>query len=149
MFFALSYAAMGWLLATRLPRNPLGWIFLILGASMAVQLSVTFLVQEGHQSFRQISYPLLVGAWLSSSVHLPAIMFFMSVIFLRFPTGRPLSQRWRIFGLLSFIGTSLIALGIGLDPEGLAWYPSLPNVFAVSRGMSPILTAITLAGLAV
>ena len=149
MFFALSYALMGWLLATRLPRNPLGWIFLILGTSMAMQLSVTFLVQEGHQSLRQINYPLLVAAWLSSSVHLPAIMFFMSVIFLRFPTGRLLTHRWRIFGVLAFIGTSLIALGIGLDSEGLAWYPSLPNVFGVSRALNPLLTVITLAGLAI
>src|SRR3954467_9590130 len=38
MFYALSYSAMGWLLATRLPRNLIGWIFLVLGVSMAIQL---------------------------------------------------------------------------------------------------------------
>ena len=46
MFYSISYAAMGWLLATRLPRNLLGWIFLALGLSMAVQLTVTFIVEQ-------------------------------------------------------------------------------------------------------
>ncbi len=149
MFFGISYAAMGWLLATRLPRNPLGWIFLILGVTMALQLTVTFLVQEAHQALRPLSDSLLLGAWLGSSVHLPSIMFFLSVIFLRFPTGQPLTPRWRVFGLLALIGTLLIALGIGLAPEGLAWYPTLPNVFAVSRSFKPVLTGLTLLGLVI
>ena len=149
MFFGISYAAMGWLLATRLPRNPLGWIFLILGVTMALQLTVTFFVQEAHQFLRRINDPLLLAAWLGSSVHLPSIMFFMSVIFLRFPTGQPLTRRWRIFGLLALVGTLLIVLGIGLAPEGLAWYPTLPNIFAVSRSLNPVLPGLTLTGLVI
>ena len=147
MFYGVSYAAMGWLLATRIARNPLGWIFLVLGVTMALQLTVTFLVEEGHQALRPISYPLLVGAWFASSVHLPSIVVLTSVVFLRFPTGRPLTPRWRAFGWMTFFGALGIALGIGLSPAGLSWFPSLPNVFAVSRDMNPMLTALTIAGL--
>jgi hypothetical protein len=149
MFYAVAYAVMGWLLATRLPRNVLGWIFTILGLSMAAQLTVTFLVQEAHQVLRPMSYPLLFGAWLSSSMHLPMITVLTSVVFLRFPTGKLLTWRWRSFGWLAFLGALLISFGIGLQPEGLAWYPSLPNVFAAPRSLIPALNVLTTIGLTV
>jgi hypothetical protein len=147
MFYAVSYAFMGWLLASRLQRNPLGWVLLLLGVFMAAQLTITFLIQEGHQAFRPIEWPLLFGAWLSSSAHLPLLVFLTNVFFLRFPTGRPLTPRWRFAGLLTLIGVVLVIVGIGLDPTGLGWYPSLTNVFAAPFSMRGALGIVTLAGL--
>jgi hypothetical protein len=146
MFYAIAYAGMGWLLATRLPGNVLGWVFLLLGLGMALQLLVTFLVQEGHQAFRQISYPLLVAAWLASSAHLPMLAVLTNTVFLRFPTGRPLTPRWRGAGWLAFFGALLVIIGIGLQPSGLTWYPSLTNVFAAPFAWRPLLFPITLLG---
>src|SRR5205085_7411301 len=114
----------------------------------ALQLTVTFFVQEGHQALRQLSEPVLAAAWLASSVHLPMLVVLTTVVFLRFPTGKPLTPRWRIAGWLALVGAILVALGIGLDPEGLAWYPSLTNIFAAPFGWGPLLTAATVAGLA-
>src|SRR4051812_13691775 len=71
MFYAVSYSAMGWLLATRLPRNLLGWIFLFLGVSMGIQLTTTFIIEGVYQAFRPLETPLLFGAWATSSLHLP------------------------------------------------------------------------------
>lgn len=146
-FYAVAYAAMGWLLATRLPRNVLGWVFQLLGLSMAAQLLVTFQVQEGHEAFRQLSYPLLVAAWISSSAHLPMLAVLTNVVFLRFPTGRPLTPRWRGAGWLAFIGALLVIAGMGMQPSGLTWYPSLTNVFAAPFSWRPLLGPITLLGL--
>ena len=147
MFYAIAYAGMGWLLATRLPRNVLGWVFQVLGLAMAAQLLVTFLVQEGHEAFRQLSYPLLVAAWISSSAHLPMLAVLTNVVFLRFPTGRPLTPRWRGAGWLAFIGALLVIAGMGLQASGLTWYPSLTNVFAAPFAWRPLLGPITLLGL--
>ena len=147
MFYAIAYAVMGWLLATRLPRNVLGWVFQVLGLAMAAQLLVTFLVQEGHEAFRQLSYPLLVAAWISSSAHLPMLAVLTNVVFLRFPTGRPLTPRWRGAGWLAFIGALLVIAGMGLQASGLTWYPSLTNVFAAPFAWRPLLGPITLLGL--
>lgn len=149
MFYAISYSAMGWLLATRLPRNVLGWVFLALGLGMALQLNVTFLVEEGHQAFRPLSYPLLVSAWAASSVHLPLLVVLTTVVFLRFPTGKPLTPRWRGAGWLALLGAVLVIFGIGFRPEGLAWYPSLTNVFAAPFGWRTYLGWLTVAGLLV
>jgi hypothetical protein len=147
MFYAIAYAGMGWLLATRLPGNVLGWIFQILGLAMASQLLVTFLVQEGHQAFRPLSYPLLVAAWLASSAHLPMLAVLTNVVFLRFPTGRPVTPRWRGAGWLAFVGALLVIAGMGMQPSGLTWYPTLTNVFAAPFSARPLLNIVTLAGM--
>ncbi|MEA2677496.1 MAG: hypothetical protein QOJ81_1637 [Chloroflexota bacterium] len=147
MFYAIAYAGMGWLLATRLPGNVLGWLFQVLGLGMAAQLVVTFLVQEGHEAFRQLSYPLLLAAWIASSVHLPMLAVLTNTVFLRFPTGRPLTPRWRGAGWLAFFGAVLVIAGIGLQPSGLTWYPSLTNVFAAPFAARPLLGPITLLGM--
>jgi hypothetical protein len=146
MFFAVAYSAMGWLLASRLPRNVLGWLFLGLGVAMAFQMTGTFLIQEAHQVFRPLDFPLLVYAWAMSTGHLPFSVTFLVVVFVRFPTGKPLTPRWRGVGLITGIGAILVGLGVGLDPRGLMWYPSLPNPFAAPAAAVPLLNMLTLAG---
>jgi hypothetical protein len=148
MFYSVAYAAMGALLATRLPRNLLGWIFLLLGLAMASQMTATFIVEQGHQAFRQLDYPTLFAAWLSSSFHLPFTILLTTVVFLRFPTGHLLSARWAVAGWMTFIGALLVAFGVGLSPVGLAWFPSLPNIYAAPSAMGPTLQIVSIAGLA-
>jgi hypothetical protein len=149
MFFALAYSAMGWLLAARLPRNVLGWLFLAIGLAMAFQMTGTFLVQEAHQVFRPMEPAVLLYAWLGSTVHLPLTVTLLVIVFVRFPTGRPLSPRWRGVGLLTGLGALMASIGVGLDPGGLMWYPTLPNPLAAHRSVAPVLNLLTLGGLAV
>ena len=100
MFYAISYAAMGWLLATRLPRNLLGWIFLFLGLAMAVQLHGHVHDRGGvYQAFRPldtIAALRRVDGLVASSA--AARLVLTTVVFLRFPTGKLLSRRWAIAG---------------------------------------------------
>jgi hypothetical protein len=148
MFYSVAYAAMGWLVATRLPRNVLGWVFLLLGMAMAMQLAVTFTVQESHQAFRPVDPAVLYAAWLFSSFHLPLIVLLSTVVFLRFPTGRLLSRRWALGGWLALLGSVLVGIAVAMSPLGLAWYPSLPNPMAAPRVMRSALDGATLLGLA-
>ncbi len=147
MFMAVSYGAMGWLLAHRISRNPLGWLFLVIGVVTAMQMTATFLVQEDHQAFRQVDYGDLWAAWLSSSVYLPLLVGLFVVVFLRFPDGRPLSRRWGYASWLAAIGTVLVIATTGLSPEGLLWYPSLPNPIALSVDARPALAVAAVIGL--
>ena len=94
MFFAVAYGMMGWVIATRVPRNPLGWLFMVMGLGMAAQMAVTFLVQQGHQLFRPMDPLLLIGAWVVSSVHLPSLVACFAFVFSWFPDGHSLSRRW-------------------------------------------------------
>lgn len=147
MFYGVAYAAMGWLLATRVPRNPLGWLFLLLGAAMATQLSITFIVQQGHQAFRPLDPIVHFAAWFASTFHLPVTILLTVYVFLLFPTGQPLSRRWATAGWMTAAGTLLAIIGVGLAPEGAAWYPSLANPFAAPMSMRFPLGLVTVAGL--
>jgi hypothetical protein len=149
MFYSVSYAAMGWLLASRLPRNLLGWIFLFLGLAMAVQLTITFTIEATgvYQAFRALDTSLLFGAWMASSLHLPTLTLMTTVVFLRFPTGKLLSRRWAIAGWTTLVGALIVGISVGLSPSGLAWYPSLPNIFAAPFAWKPVLQATEILGL--
>jgi hypothetical protein len=148
MFFAVAYAAMGWLLAARLPRNVLGWLFLAIGLAMAYQMTGTFFVQEAHQVFRPLDFLPLVYAWLTSTAHLPLTVTLLAIVFVRFPTGKPMTPRWRGVGLVTGIGAILTSVAVGLDPRGLMWFPSLPNPFPAPAALLPLLNGVLLIGLA-
>ena len=147
MFYSVAYGVMGWLLATRMPRNPLGWLFQFLGLSMASQLVATFLVQDGHEIFRPLDYGLLVAAWAGSSLHLPSIIMVTATIFAVFPHGRPLSKRWALGIWAAVAGSLLTMLNVGTLREGLLWYPSLRNPFAAPAALVPVLGAVGIVGL--
>jgi hypothetical protein len=147
IFYALSYSVMGWILATRLPRNLLGWLFLFLGLFMGAQLVMTFAIEGVYQAFRPLETPYLFGAWMASSLHLPSLVVLTVVVFLRFPTGKLLSIRWAIVGWATLIGALIVGLSVGLNPSGLAWYPSLPNIFAAPFAMKATLQATAVVGL--
>jgi hypothetical protein len=147
MFFAIAYGVMGWVIATRVPRNPLGWLFMVMGLGMAAQMGVTFLVQQSHQAFRPMDPLLQAGAWAASSVHLPSLVACFAFVFSWFPDGHSLSRRWAIAPLLATMGVGLVIVSIGLSPVGLLWYPSLPNLFSVSAAYQPVLDAIGALGL--
>lgn len=147
MVLVVAYGAMGWLLASRLPRNPLGWIFLSIGYGFVLQMIATFAIQAGHQAFRPLEPLVLAAGWLSSSVHLPSLILSFGLIFLLFPDGRPLSRRWAAVGWLIALGTLLVIVGVGLSPSGLIWYPSLANPLAAPQSFEPALIGVGLTGL--
>lgn len=147
MFFALAYALMGCIIATRVPRNPLGWLFEVMGLGMAAQMAITFLVQQGHQAFRPLDTLLLGGAWLVSTVHLPSLVVCFAFVFSWFPDGHCLSRRWTSALWLAGIGTVLVMAAIGLSSNGLLWYPTLPNLFSVPAPYEPVLSVVGAIGL--
>ena len=147
MFMAVSYSAMGWLLAHRVTRNPLGWLFLAIGVGTAVQMTGTFLVQEGHEAFRPLDGGELASAWFASTLYLPLVVALFVLVFLLFPDGRPLSRRWGRAGLLAGLGAGAMIVSAGLSPDGLMWYPSLPNPLAAPSALRPLLVVSGLVGL--
>jgi hypothetical protein len=147
MLMALAYGAMGWLLATRLSRNPLGWLFMLVGLAMALQMSTTFWVQQGHQAFRPMEPLALLAAWAGSTLHLPLTIVLLVFVFLLFPDGRALSRRWAWAGWAAVAGAGLVGLSVGLAPEGLQWFPTLSNPLAAPSVLRPVLPVLNVGGL--
>ncbi len=90
----IAIPVVGVLLASRRPQNPIGWLFLALGFTLALQ---DFSAPYGLHALVADPGSLPAGrvlAWLSNWVF-PVIFGSLAFIFLLFPTGHLRSRRWR------------------------------------------------------
>jgi two-component system, NarL family, sensor kinase len=114
----VTFAAIGGLVAGNRPENPIGWLFLAHSACFAVAtLAGTVAVaQQDVLPADRLRALLIVfmGAWpLGIGIALPLAVQL-------FPTGRPLSPRWRwLIGLTVVSGLAFDAQTV-LDPAALA-----------------------------
>jgi hypothetical protein len=118
--------AMGALVATRLPANPIGWLFLAAGFLLALA-GATF-GYGGYALDEGAGLPGGVAAsWVTSWAFLPAIFGVPSLLFLLFPDGHLLSPRWRPVLGLTLVSLVSMALAEALRPGELRDAP-VPDV---------------------
>jgi hypothetical protein len=104
--WAVTSSAVGTIIASRRPENPIGWILCVIGLLWA---SNSFF---GYYAIRALiahagSLPAgEAAAWISAWIVYPAFGL-LAYLFLLFPDGRPLSLRWR--PLLWINGVLLVA----------------------------------------
>ena len=89
----LTYPFVGTLLAVRRPRNPLGWLLLLLGLGFTLSFFSTEYVARATVSGWPLPGAVWV-AWLSSWTLVLNVSIAFGWIPLLFPTGRVLSPRW-------------------------------------------------------
>ncbi len=89
----LMYAAVGAVLARKLPRNPIGWLFLAVGLGLLLGGALT---EYATNAFVTAPDTLPFGstaAWIGSWAFL--FVGAIPLILVLFPTGSPPSPRWR------------------------------------------------------
>jgi len=116
------FAVVGTLVASRRPRNPVGWLFLVFAVVAAFVASA-----DRYASYALVEHPgSLPGgdwvAWLASGIWHPAFGFFVFA-FLLFPNGRLPSTRWRP---VAWIAVANYLMGGVL---GLLWGPLFGEFF--------------------
>jgi MFS family permease len=114
----VTFAAIGGLVAGNRPRNPIGWLFLGHSACFAVAtLAGTIaVVQQATLPLGSLRALLIVfmGTWpLGIGIALPLAVQL-------FPTGRPLSPRWRWLIWLTVVSGLAFDAQTVLDPAALA-----------------------------
>jgi MFS family permease len=114
----VTFAAIGGLVAGNRPRNPIGWLFLGHSACFAVAtLAGTIaVVQQATLPLGGLRALLIVfmGVWpLGIGIALPLAVQL-------FPTGRPLSPRWRWLIWLTVVSGLAFDAQTVLDPAALA-----------------------------
>lgn len=119
---AASYATVGALVASRLPTNPIGWLFSALGFVIAVEFFGTEYLDVGRVGeYAVLPQPRWL-AWVtrgSTEISMPLFV----LVLLLFPHGRVPSSNWRVVGYLAVAAgvvnaaiTFLLAVSTGQSP---------------------------------
>jgi hypothetical protein len=116
----VTLAAVGTILATRVPANSVGWLLLVAGFLLGVRL-LAFDYEVASREIPSGSWPgTNVAAWLDNYLLGPPLGILVLVIPLVYPDGRLLSRRWRwLVGLIVVMSVSGV----------LAWFRPGPIPF--------------------
>ena len=146
-FFVGAFATMGALVASRRPRNPIGWILLSGGAAYTIGgLTITQTESEG-------GAPALVH-WVSTWVWMAGIGPVATFGLLLFPDGHLPSPRWRAFAWFAaatiVVTGAVIAFKPGpfeddtiVNPLG---FDAIPGLMEVLQNVSPAALALAILG---
>jgi two-component system, NarL family, sensor kinase len=143
--FAVAFATVGAVIASRRPQNPVGWLFCAAGVGFAV----TALVAE-YRVYAVLTRPgsLPLGpevAWIAEWIW-PLGFGVVACVMLLFPDGRPLSRRWWPTVWLAGIGGGMAAVGIALSPGPLAEFTVVSNPFGLDRA-GPVIDILVTVGM--
>jgi signal transduction histidine kinase len=114
----LGYSTVGAILASRNPRNPMGWIMLTVGLAFALAQATetyakyTLEIDPGVLPFGA------VAAWFGTWDYAVAFAALL-VLALLYPSGRVVSPRWRMVPWIVVASASIAAVGTALGPGSL------------------------------
>lgn len=137
----VAFAVVGIVVVRKRPEHRLGWLFCAVALLMGIGVAA-------HEYARRAlvlspgSLPAgTFAAWLVDLIALPMTGLLAGVLPQLFPTGRPISRRWRVplWGAVCFIAAG--AVGNAFYPQRLESIPSLSNPYAVD-GAKVVLTAL-------
>ncbi len=127
----LVFSAVGALIASRRPDNPLGWLFCGFGLISTANAFLSGYAEWGI-FYRPGSLPgAELAYWFGQAVWLPTLGLSSALIFLLFPTGRVPSPRWR--PVLWATVASCVAGGIGAAIS--------PTLYGIDSISNPVLGA--------
>jgi hypothetical protein len=133
------FGVLGAVVATRHPRNPIGWIF----CAVAVTTGLGFL-SLGYTELwlAEGTGPRWLGetaAVYHNASWVPDVLLPVTFLLLLFPDGRLLGPRWRIVGWCAVVGVAG-ELAVQLTHPGpVEDFPQVENPYAVSEGLSDAL----------
>ena len=142
---SLAFPTVGALIASRLPTNPIGWLFCGMGV----------LYDAGRFTGAYADYALAENfafpggeyvAWFSSCLWFAGLPLGVFLVLL-FPEGRLSSRRWRIVAWAAIFGAALATLGTAFMPDYLiVTHPYVENPFGVVGVIGGGLTTYDLFG---
>jgi hypothetical protein len=145
LFFVavVGYAFVGALIADRQPRNPIGWLLLATGILLAFGALVDANLMLDDAPARGVS------AWLSDWTWFVWLSLAGIFLPLLFPTGRPLSRRWRRVLWLGVASLVLSVLGSAFQPGPLdvdSAVPEVDNPFGIGGFAADVWPVMSRAG---
>ncbi|MEZ4670763.1 MAG: histidine kinase [Anaerolineae bacterium] len=126
----ITYCVVGALVASRHPRNPIGWMFCVTGFLTALNmLTAGYDLYDRLTGLNGTLPGVVLARWLNLWLWLPNTLVPFTFVLLLFPTGRLLSVRWRPIAWAAGLGITLITFAI-------AFYPAPPKELGIT-GSNP------------
>src|SRR5215218_8734965 len=129
----LAFPIVGALIASRHPKNPVGWICLAVGLFW-------MLIFLGDSIPGSGPYPVTIDA-LTQAIWIPPVGLLGIYLILLFPDGKLPSRRWRPLAWLSGVVVLLARLGITFSPGPLEGHPGVRNPFGLEEAPPWVATA--------
>ena len=141
----VSFSIIGAIIASRLPGNPVGWLFCAAGCTIAVAyLSAEYAIYT--LLARPDSLPIGEAlAWLAFWVWIPSIGCIVLSLLL-FPDGDLPSSRWRWLAWLTVLVTIAGAVWVALSPGMIGNLRFIRNPLGIEglpRGYKPVQTIMS------
>jgi hypothetical protein len=144
-----AFGVLGGLIASRHPRNPIGWLFCgiaVTGSLMSLSRGIAELWLDGN------GVPTALGetaAWYGDGSWILVILPAATFLLLLFPDGRLPSPRWRAVAWCAGVGITLLFVADGLNPGPLEDYPEIANPYGVDSPVLDVLGGVAALALAV
>jgi hypothetical protein len=127
----LTFPLVGALIASRRPKNPVGWICLAVGIIwMIMPISSSYGVYGLVVRPGSVPFPAAIGS-LGEWIWVPAVGLFGIYLILLFPDGRLPSRRWRPLAWLSVAVIILASAGFVLSPGPMDGLGGVRNPFGL------------------
>ena len=130
---SLAYPIVGALIASRLPTNPIGWIFCGVGLLYTGQRFT--IAYADYALLENLAFPGgEVMAWFSTLAAHKGTILAGVFLMLLFPDGRLLSRRWQIVAWMAVLGAVLRVIYDAFSPDPLETHSYVQNPFGVVEG---------------
>ena len=128
---AAALATAGFLIATRVPTNPIGWLLLVSGVGTGVQELAQQYANYGLFTSPGALPAADAAAWITEWIWIPSMAVLAMYVPLTYPDGHLPSPRWRSVAAVGTVGMVLGSLCFALVPGDLESTPGVRNPFGI------------------
>ena len=139
----LTFSVVGAIIASRHPRNTIGWLFCSVGVTIGLNSFAGDYAEFWLASGFGMSGLGETAAWFSSWAWVLLTYVPTSFVLLLFPDGRLPSPRWRPVAWGAALGIAGVVVGYALEAGPLEDFPQIANPYGVD---SPIVGMVGVAG---
>lgn len=126
---AVVLGIVGGFVASRRPRNPIGWLFALAIPIVWLKGLTDGIVFYTHYARNDEVPGGVVAAWMSAWDYIPAVGALGGFVFLLFPDGRLPSRRWAPVAWLAGIGVVSAVVNSAFFEGPLSSFPDISNPY--------------------